>query len=223
MKKIHVKATLIEEALGMSPASPDLYTKYIAGKKEQAKSGQDKTPLAKAALDEESAAIVAAQEENEIDETKGVTVFPRASADGKTPIFWDYQMKGFMKDACGALRKCTGYLSEGLKGYMKAIDGRIFVSPREIPILLPKNTQIGFCERALRANGPTGERMSLARSETVPVGSTVEFDVVCLADEYVDVVKEWFSYGEFRGFGQWRNSGKGRFTVEITDIKDARK
>lgn len=26
---------------------------------------------------------------------------------------------------------------------------------------------------------------------------------------------EWLDYGKLRGLGQWRNSGKGRFTYEI--------
>lgn len=26
---------------------------------------------------------------------------------------------------------------------------------------------------------------------------------------------EWLDYGKLRGLGQWRNSGKGRFTYEL--------
>lgn len=55
-----------------------------------------------------------------------------------------------------------------------------------------------------------GERISLACSETVPAGTTMEFTVMCLTDQ-MDLVREWLDYGELRGFSQWRNSGKGRF------------
>lgn len=30
----------------------------------------------------------------------------------------------------------------------------------------------------------------------------------------MDAVREWLDYGMLRGLGQWRNSGKGRFTWE---------
>lgn len=30
-------------------------------------------------------------------------------------------------------------------------------------------------------------------------------------------VREWLDYGVFSGIGQWRNSGKGRFTYEILE------
>lgn len=43
------------------------------------------------------------------------------------------------------------------------------------------------------------------------------FDVVCLDAAHEAVVREWLDYGQLRGIGQWRNSGKGRFTYEITD------
>jgi hypothetical protein len=48
----------------------------------------------------------------------------------------------------------------------------------------------------------------------VAAGAQVEFTIVCLVDEDVDYVKEWLDYGRFNGIGQWRNSGKGRFTWE---------
>ena len=28
------------------------------------------------------------------------------------------------------------------------------------------------------------------------------------------LIHEWLDYGKLHGTGQWRNSGKGRFTVE---------
>ena len=33
------------------------------------------------------------------------------------------------------------------------------------------------------------------------------------------LVREWLDFGCFNGLGQWRNSGKGRFTWEELDKK----
>ena len=56
---------------------------------------------------------------------------------------------------------------------------------------------------------------SLANSEQIPAGSTCEFEITCMDDAHEKAVMEWLDYGKLRGLGQWRNSGKGRFTYEI--------
>jgi len=33
--------------------------------------------------------------------------------------------------------------------------------------------------------------------------------------DYETALREWLDYGKLKGFGQWRNSGKGRFSYEI--------
>ena len=102
--------------------------------------------------------------------------------------------------------------SGGLRAYKKIIDGMIFVSPRKIPIEL--NGMIGNCQRPLRGQTAQGERIALANSETIPAGSSIIITVTCLDPVHEAAVTEWLNYGEFRGIGQWRNSGKGRFTWE---------
>lgn len=57
-----------------------------------------------------------------------------------------------------------------------------------------------------------GERVALAMSEQIPAGATAEFDIEVMNDEHLPAVLEWLDYGSKRGIGQWRNSGKGRFT-----------
>jgi hypothetical protein len=37
---------------------------------------------------------------------------------------------------------------------------------------------------------------------------------MCLLDSDMKLVREWLDYGRLRGIGQWRNSGRGRFTWE---------
>ena len=195
-----VKITLNEEMLGMAPANQDIYRDYIASK-----SPNETT------IDEEVAAVgVDAVEE------KGITVFPRME-DG-TPFMWDYQIKGFFKDTCQMLSKAGKAGYEGgkacaaLKAYKKAIDGLLFVSPRKIPVNL--SGDIGFCSRPLRAMTMQGERVSLAKSETCPAGSTIEFEITCLDKNLEKIVVECLNYGSMRGLGQWRNSGKGVFSWE---------
>jgi hypothetical protein len=191
MKEIKVKLTFLEEVLGTASADKEIHGKFIASKAPDAPSR------------EEEIEALGAEEVIE----KSMTVFPR-NADGK-PIFWDYQIKGFFKDACGMLRKVPNSASSKIKAYKKEIDGLIFVKEREIPIIF--DGEIGSCQRPLRAQTAQGERVALANSETVPAGSTIEFTIQLMCDTHEKAVREWLDYGVFRGIGQWRNSGKGKF------------
>lgn len=197
MKKIHVKVTTTESMLGSAPNNKELMESYIASKAPDAMS-----------MAEEIEAVGA----EEVLE-KAMTVFPRH--EGK-PIMYDYQIKGFFKDSCGALRKVKEKKSSKIKAYKKEIDGLIFVSPRHIEIRF--EGEMGNCQRPLRASTPLGERIALANSEEIPAGAILEFDVTCLMDEHVELVKEWLDYGQLRGLGQWRNSGKGRFVCEVAEV-----
>lgn len=194
MVTMHVRLTFDEPLLGTSPANSEIYREFIGSKAPDAASVEDEV----AALGADAVA------------ERGMTVFPRLE-DG-TPFLWDYQIKGFFKDACGVLRKVPGKRSAKIKAYKKEIDGLIFPQPRKIPLAL--SGPVRECQRPIRAQTPQGERVSLAMSEEVPEGSAVEFDVVCLDDGQADNVREWLDYGALRGIGQWRNSGKGRFTWE---------
>lgn len=194
MKKMRVRVTLTEEMLGTASNNPNIHSEFIASKAPDAQSRA------------EEIASIGAEAEME----KAMTVFPR-NEKGE-PIVWDYQLKGFMKDACGMLRKIKDKESSKLKAYKKEIDGLIFVEERQIPIVLAGD--IGDCQRPLRAQTMQGERVTLANSETIPAGSTLEFTVVCFDDKDMKLVCEWLDYGVWRGLGQWRNSGKGKFTWE---------
>ena len=194
MKEIKAKITFTEELLGTASSDPEVHKTYIASKAPNAPK-----------LEEEVEALGV----DNIAE-KSMTIFPR-DKDGN-PILWDYQIKGFFKDSCSALRKVTGTVSSKIKAYKKEIDGLIFVFPREIKLNL--NGEIGICERPLRAQTAQGERVALASSETVPAGSSAKITIRCLSDAHEKAVREWLDYGQLKGLGQWRNSGKGRFTWE---------
>lgn len=197
MKNLKVRLTFLEEVLGTASGNQDIHKEFIASKSPDA-----------ASIEEEVAAIGV---DAEIEKSK--TIFPK-KPDG-TPIFWDYQIKGFFKDSCGALKRCTGYKSKDLKAYKKEIDGTVFVNPRQIEIKSPSGqVDIGDCQRPLRGQTAQGERIALANSETIPAGCYIDIEIVLLNESLEAVVKEWLDYGQLRGLGQWRNSGKGRFTWE---------
>lgn len=206
-KALKVRLTLLEEALGSSPSNEDLLGTYIASK----------APTEE--LEAQEIETIKAQNAEE-----RLTVFPKLP--NGTPFVYDYQIKGMFKDSCKMLAKAgkAGYpggkACAAIKAYKQAIDGLIFVEPRCIPYNL-HGLKMDYCERILRANTPMGERTSIAKSESVPEGSTIELSVVCLDPALEKMVKECLDYGKFRGLGQWRNSGKGRFVWDLLDASGA--
>lgn len=192
-----VKITFNEPILGTWPANKEIAAEFIASK----------APDASTVEDEINAFGVDAVVE------KGKTVFPKL--DDGTPFLYDYQIKGFFKDSCGMLARVKTTESSKLKAYKKIIDGLIFVEPRTIPFL--NYGEIADCQRPLRAQTMQGERVSLANSEEIPAGASVEFEIMCFDEKHEAAVREWLDYGRLRGIGQWRNSGKGRFSWEELD------
>ena len=197
MTILKVRVTFIEEVLGTASSTPAVHEEFIASRAPDAQTR------------EEEIAAIGVEEAVE----RSMTVFPR---EGEAPFVWDYQLKGFFKDACGMLSRVPDTKSKKIKAYKKVIDGIIFITPRKIPLNL-NGGSVGSCQRPLRAQTAQGERIALANSETVPIGTSIEFEIHSLNDSYVDTIKEWLDYGNLRGFGQWRNSGKGRFTYEILE------
>ena len=191
---MNVRLTLIEEMLGTKAANPDVFSDFIASKAPDGDKRREELDTA----------------ENR--EEAGTTVFSRD--DNGKPMLWDYQIKGFFKDACGALRRADGTASKELKAYKTTIDGVIFVNPRKIALQLPTGATVGVCERPLRADTAQGPRVSVCRSETVPAGTIIECEIVIMAATLKKLVTEWLDYGKLRGLGQWRNSGKGRIKWE---------
>lgn len=195
METKKVKITFTEPILGTWPNNPDIAAEYIATKAPN--------------YDDIERELDALPAEDLV--KKGMTVFPR-TPDG-IPAIYDYQIKGFLKDSVGMLRKVSGTVSSKTKAYKKEIDGLIFTAPRMIPIRF--DGDIGSCQRPLRAQTPQGERVSLANSEEIPAGATIEVEFSYYNKEHWDLIEECLDYGKLRGIGQWRNSGKGRFEWEL--------
>ena len=199
MKSLNVKLTFTEPILGTASADPEIHRRFIASKAPDALTR------------EEEVAVLGVDEVTE----RSVTVFPRDEDDN--PFLFDYQVRGFFKDACGMLRRVDGMKSKKLTAYKKVVDGLIFVNPRRIRLELPEGACVEECQRPLRAETAQGPRVAIAHSEQCPAGTTVEFEIQILQDNLEGVVKEWLEYGKLRGIGQWRNSGMGRFTYEVIE------
>ena len=198
MKDMKIRITFTEPILGSQPADPELHTRFIASKAPDHKSMAEE---------------IAATSVEEVEE-RGKTVFPRME-DG-TPALWDYQIKGFFKDACGMLRRVPDTRSKKLTAYKKEIDGLIFVSPRLIPLWMPVDLDLKETDnqRPLRASTPQGERVALAHSEEAPAGTYMELTITVLKNDLEPLMREWLDYGALRGIGQWRNASYGRFEWE---------
>ena len=199
-KKLKVKVEFFEELLGTASADPDIHYNFIAKNAPDAPSRKEE--IEALGVDEVA--------------DRGTTVFPRL--ENGQPFLWDYQWKGYLKDAAGGLRTIKGTESSKVKAYKKLIDKLIYPQPRKVALNLPAGKAIDFCERPLRASTAQGERVALASSEACPAGTTAEFEILVLDEGLVPFVKELLEFGELRGHGQWRNSGKGRFTCEIEEM-----
>jgi len=192
--RYRVRLTLTEMLLGTAPKDKELYATYMASVAEDPDGELETAP--------------------ETVEEKGWTGF-HTLEDG-TPILLAYMIKGFFKDACGMLRRDAKSLSARVRAYKRVIDGMVFVEPRRIPLRLPAGAEMGVLERPLRAQTAQGERVALARSDTVPAGTVLEFEVTVIGNVVSEkLLREWLEYGRFRGLGQWRNAGYGAFTHEL--------
>lgn len=104
-ERIAVRLTLLEEALGMTPGDPEIYGNWIASKAPEPENGA------------EEVGVIEGMEAVE----DATTCFPRTE-DG-VPFCWDYQIKGFFKDACSSLRRVPGTRSSKLTAFKKVIGG----------------------------------------------------------------------------------------------------
>ena len=258
MKRLTVRVHLLEEALGMTPSTPDQYSKFVEFRK--AKLGTKAAIISDDKTKEEIDALKMRVEEMKVDNAEnGVDVFP-IDPETQKPLLWDYQLRGFFKDTMKALKDCLGVkkvkaadlkpskddteeikaekakkladlkamekLAEKLKvmsvtGFTKMpatwVDRGVFVGPRKCLIDMPEGGQMGYCERPIRIEKFPQPISSLKCSETVPMDSTIKFRVGILNDDDEKYVLACLHYGYLRGVGEWRNSGKGRFTFDLYD------
>lgn len=198
-----IRITLTERMLGTKSANMDLFTDYIASK---APDGDAKKEELETAKHKEEA---------------GTTIFHR-DADGEI-IIWNYQIKGFLKEAGDAIRQCStsevGPTGKGKKwGSLKAkVDNFVFVYPRQIKLGTKEPAE--WCERPLRVMTMQGPRVSVAKSEVIASGTSFEVEINILKGAPITekMIEQILDYGQLKGLGQWRNAGNGSFTWEKLD------
>lgn len=198
-----VRIEFTESLLGSVPYNKEVYSSFIASKLKE---------MSPEKLSEEIESIDEREE-------KGWTGFHRDPVT-KRPFLYDYTVKGFMKEAARCLNRMTGSETKNIKAFIKVIDGNIFVFPRKIMLVPPAGTDLvdlDVLERPLRCQTAQGERVTVTRSDLCPVGTTMEFTLEVL-DKAVneELLREWFDYGRYRGFGQWRNGSWGRCSYSLS-------
>lgn len=197
---IALEITLLEDLLGTASNDPDFHRKYIASKSDDAKK-----------LEEELKAL---PPEERLEQLR--TVFPRE--DGR-PLLWDYQVKGFLKEASlalcelGVLDVPASFRFTKWTG-KRIMDRGVFVWPRAIVLQMPPGGEIGKCVRPIRVVTLQGERVAIAESESVPAGTTCKVLIGAIGPHLEKIVQQTLAYGPLSGLGQWRNSGKGRFSCK---------
>jgi len=199
-----VEIEFVEDVLGTQAGNKELATDFQASKHP---SGEPQADELKAI-------------EN-MDETleKSSTVFPRN--DKGEPFIWEYQIKGFFKETCLAMIETDTLTKIELKArrltlymYKRTIHKMVRVKPRQMVLKLPDGTQadnLKFLERPLRGQTMRGERISLARSEIIPIGTKFKVEITCRNKELEPYIKRWLDDGIDNGMLQFRTGGYGRF------------
>lgn len=242
---VHVRITMAVEFLGTKALDPEVFKTYILSKAPAGTANQEMhlaektlSIIAKETFGKERFEELTDKEKDEAvgaakKELAGTSVFHRG--DDGDPVIWDYQVRGHLKAMADSFRKQqnankkleggkeTLYGMKWPASGKKHVDLSVFVFPRLIPLSVHET---GICERPLRAEvfdsslGFSVERISLARSETVPAGTTMEF-VIGLTEASpfsLEHIAKMMDYGYCHGYGQWRNSGKGAFTWNCLGI-----
>ena len=211
MIKIKVELTFTTPVLGMASGDPDIHAKYVASKSKNAAKQAQEVALVPPRTPEEIA--------NDIRQAS--TVFLR---DQTGLLALDYQIRGMFKEGIKAL----------IHQRHAVMDSALFVKDRlnyfhqpDGPIWskAPVDNQ-----RPLRGQTPQGERIALANSEELPVGSTLPFEIRVIP-WYIKskstkpainegIIEAVLRYGEDKGFGQWRSGGWGRFSHTIQVVEN---
>ena len=158
---------------------------------------------------------------------KGTTVFLLDKVT-KRPCIGDHMIYGFLKAASEAIaRTLPSKKGEALHSasYTQSLINQ-HIRAREQFIVFDQDVKrkpdgsVEYCQRSLRAMTAQGPRVTLAKSEVVPAGAKLKFQLNVMANSKIteDVLNTLFSYGEMTGLGQWRNAGNGMFSYTLKRI-----
>jgi hypothetical protein len=181
-----IELRLEEDMLGTTPASKDIYTKFIASK---APTPED--------AEEEIATVQDLAE-------RGYTTFMR---DDDGPFIYNLMIKGFLKEAARATKQFGP-----LKQLKDKFERFTMVNPRKIR--LPEVA--GQLERPLRAQTAQGPRVCLVKSDYVKAGTVLKFKLFVMEQSGITeaCLAEVLSYGQLQGLGCWRSGSYGTVSVQ---------
>lgn len=204
--KLKLKVVLSEEMLASAPSNPEVYKDYVASKVDESKK-------------EEEVALIPAEKREQI----GWSVF---RTDEKGLMLMDYHVRGFFKEAA------TCVTGKGITAVKSKIDKWLFVFPRKLYLKSPdgkiiKKPEDKPLERPLKAMTMQGPRVSLKRSDVVPAGTYFECEIKVLplgeSELTEKILRSWLDYGQYQGFGEWRNASYGRFKFELEMVEPPEK
>lgn len=195
MKKqiLKYKITLIEDMLGTTPKSKEIFTDHIQNK------AVEKNLLTQEQVDEELKSVGDLEE-------KGWTGF---MSDEKGLFMFNYAFKGFLKAAGNVLKEQLK-----IKALKNKIGDFVFVYPRKI--YFGKKEPDGVVERSLRAETMQGPRVCLAKSDKLDAGTIFAIEIHLIEHKEItkETIEEIMQYGQLKGLLQFRNGGYGAFVFE---------
>ena len=205
-----VKIRFTEPCLGTSPRNPKTYEDHIASKitKRKGMSDEEREKIRAVEVAAAYGAIDAVEE-------RGWTGFMR---DDDGFYVYNYWVRGYLKSAFQSLQE-TGDFTK-VPAYKTRIDRFIHVHPRKIHFLTDLE-HLDVLERPLRAMTAQGPRVTVARSDYLPIGTEMEFTIERLKNKEItwDHLREAFEWGGYEGMGQWRSGGYGKFEVISFEVE----
>ena len=196
--------TLVEPILGSLPSQRLVYQSQVAAK----------APEPDVEGEEEMRMLPG-------EELPRTTVFLRDEEDNCCLL--DYQLMGFLKEAGNTLKGIVEYevsskgarsKKTGIKNLRSKLSQFLYIGPRIIPLHRKPD---GVYERPLQAMTARGPRTCLASSEIIHPEVSFEILIGLLPHEELSwvVIEQLLEYGQFKGLGQFRGGGYGRFTFDL--------
>ena len=165
-------------------------------------------------------------------------------------FIYNYMIKGNLRYAAsvfnGSSYEKDGNKKEFPRNFKAKVTNAVFVGPRRVYLPLKEDVDLephtdedgketGFMriksslERPLRAQTMQGPRTALAKSDYLPAGAELEFQLRLIGISGTNKVsaehlQALLYYGQYNGLGQWRTAGFGAYVVtefEKIDPEDA--
>jgi len=228
MKTMEVRITFFEEVLGTSPADEDIYRNFIGSKAPDAASVEEEIEaLGADAVAEKGMTVFARTEEGKpalydyhfkgfFKDTCSMLARVKGSESSKM-VAYKKEIDGliFVNPRLVELEipegKTMGVCQRPLRA-STALGERVALAMSES---VPAGTSCVLEITTLIENSGTKVRKKKVKTKN-EAGEIVEdtVEVESGGVDYMKMIREWLDYGKLRGIGQWRNSGKGRFTWE---------